>query len=91
MSSTKGRYTTSVGSMRRSKQIGLILRIILAIVMLIFALFPVLWIFSASINPTNSLVGQPLIPAKPNLGELRRSCSTTRSIRTHAGMSTRCS
>ena len=72
MSSTKGRYTTSVGSMRRSKQIGLILRIILAIVMLIFALFPVLWIFSASINPTNSLVGQPLIPANPTLANYEK-------------------
>lgn len=72
MSSTKGRYTTSVGSMRRSKQIGLILRIILAIVMLIFALFPVLWIFSASINPTNSLVGQPLIPTNPTLANYEK-------------------
>jgi arabinogalactan oligomer / maltooligosaccharide transport system permease protein len=65
--SSKGRYTTSVGSMRRRKQLTLAFRIALAIVMLIFALFPIVWIFSASINPTGSLVGQPLIPANPTL------------------------
>jgi arabinogalactan oligomer/maltooligosaccharide transport system permease protein len=63
--SSKGRFTTSVGSVRRGKRIALVLRILLAIVMLIFALFPVLWILSASFNPTNSLVGQPLIPTNP--------------------------
>jgi len=72
MSNTKGRYTASVGSIRRGKQLALILRILLAIVMLIFALFPVLWIFSASINPTNSLVGQPLIPANPTLANYEK-------------------
>jgi arabinogalactan oligomer / maltooligosaccharide transport system permease protein len=53
--------------MRRRKQLTLAFRIGLAIVMLIFALFPIVWIFSASINPTGSLVGQPLIPANPTL------------------------
>jgi arabinogalactan oligomer/maltooligosaccharide transport system permease protein len=72
MSNTKGRYTTSVGSIRRGKQTALILRIILAIVMLIFALFPVLWIISASFNPTGSLVGQPLIPNNPSLSNYQR-------------------
>lgn len=67
MSKPAGRYTTSVGSIRRGKRLALIFRIILAIVMLIFALFPVLWIISASFNPTNNLVGQTLIPANPSL------------------------
>ena len=40
--------------------------------MLCFALFPVVWIFSASINPTNSLVGQPLIPPTPTLDNYRK-------------------
>jgi arabinogalactan oligomer / maltooligosaccharide transport system permease protein len=65
--SSKGRFTTSVGSVQRGKRIALILRILLAIVMLTFALFPVLWIISASFNPTGSLVGQPLIPQNPTL------------------------
>ena len=69
---SKGRYTSSVGSIRRGKRIALILRILLAIVMLIFALFPVLWIISASFNPTGSLVGQPLIPTNPTLANYQK-------------------
>jgi ABC-type maltose transport system permease subunit len=69
---SKGRFTTSVGSMQRGKRIALILRIFLAIVMLIFALFPVVWIFSASLNPTGSLVGQPLIPPNPTLANYQK-------------------
>lgn len=70
--SSKGRFTTSVGSVQRGKRIALILRILLAIVMLTFALFPVLWIVSASFNPTGSLVGQPLIPSNPTLANYER-------------------
>jgi arabinogalactan oligomer/maltooligosaccharide transport system permease protein len=70
--SNKGRFTTSVGSVQRGKRIALILRVLLAIVMLIFALFPILWIVSASFNPTGSLVGQPLIPPNPTLANYER-------------------
>jgi ABC-type maltose transport system permease subunit len=70
--SSKGRFTTSVGSVQRGKRIALILRVLLAIVMLTFALFPVLWIISASFNPTGSLVGQPLIPQNPTLANYER-------------------
>lgn len=66
-----GRYTTSVGSMRRGKMITLIFRIVLAIITLIFALFPIVWVISASFNPTNSVVGQPLIPPNPTLDNYR--------------------
>ena len=71
MSKPGGRYTTSVGSMRRGKMIALIFRIMLAIVVLIFALFPIVWVLSASFNPTNSVVGQPLIPPNPTLDNYR--------------------
>jgi len=63
--------------MRRRKRLTLILRILLAIIMLIFALFPVVWIFSASINPTNSLVGQSLIPKNPTLDNYRTLLTST--------------
>lgn len=77
MSRDSGRFTTSVGSIRRQKRLALVFRIILAIFMLIFALFPVVWIFSASINPTNSLVGQPLIPKNPTLDNYRTLLTST--------------
>jgi arabinogalactan oligomer/maltooligosaccharide transport system permease protein len=70
--SSKGRFTTSVGSVQRGKRIALVLRILLAIVMLTFALFPILWIVSASFNPTGSLVGQPLIPPNPTLANYEK-------------------
>jgi arabinogalactan oligomer / maltooligosaccharide transport system permease protein len=65
---SSGRLTTSVGtsgSISRQRQIALALRIVLALAMLFFALFPVVWIFSASINPANSLANQSLIPRNP--------------------------
>jgi arabinogalactan oligomer / maltooligosaccharide transport system permease protein len=36
-----------------------------------FALFPVIWIASASVNPTSSLQGQELIPDEPTLRHYR--------------------
>ena len=75
--SNTGRFTSSVGSIRRGKRIALIFRIVLAILMLIFALFPVVWIISASFNPTGSLVGQPLIPENPTLDNYRELLTST--------------
>jgi len=66
------RFTQSVGSIRRRKRLTLVLRLLLALASLTFALFPVLWVFSASINPTNSLVGQPLIPDNPSFANYRK-------------------
>jgi arabinogalactan oligomer/maltooligosaccharide transport system permease protein len=61
---SSGRFTTPVGSIRRQQQLSNWLRIALAVLVLFFALFPVVWIFSASINPANSLAGQRLIPER---------------------------
>lgn len=73
MSSASGRFTTSVGSqsIARQRQTTLALRLLLAAVMLFIALFPVVWIISASINPANSLVNQQLIPDNPTLENYR--------------------
>lgn len=57
------RLTTNAGSISQQRKLALGLRIILAILALLFALFPIIWIFSASIDPSNSLAGQRLIPA----------------------------
>lgn len=37
------------------------------LVFLVFALFPILWVISASFNPANTLVGQSLIPRNASL------------------------
>ena len=57
------RLTMNAGSISQQRKLALGLRIVLAILALFFALFPIIWIFSASIDPSNSLAGQRLIPA----------------------------
>jgi len=49
-------------SIKRSRTIGLVWRWALAVVLIFFSIFPVLWIVSASINPVNDLANQKLIP-----------------------------
>ncbi len=61
------RVTMNAGSISQQRKLALGLRIILAILALLFALFPIIWIFSASIDPSNSLAGQRLIPANATL------------------------
>ncbi|MGI8876931.1 MAG: sugar ABC transporter permease [Egibacteraceae bacterium] len=46
-----------------------------------FALFPVVWVASASINPTGTLAGQEVLPASPTLGNYRSLLSETDFLR----------
>jgi arabinogalactan oligomer / maltooligosaccharide transport system permease protein len=48
------------------------LRLLVAVIAIAFALFPVIWIMSASLNPANSLIGQGLIPRNPSLANYER-------------------
>ena len=41
-----------------------------------FALFPVVWVVSASVNPTSTLSGQQLVPDNPTLDNFRRLFET---------------
>jgi arabinogalactan oligomer/maltooligosaccharide transport system permease protein len=56
-------------SVRRRVSIGL--RLIIAVILIIFSVFPILWVISASLNPTGSLATQKLIPSNPGLGNYR--------------------
>jgi arabinogalactan oligomer/maltooligosaccharide transport system permease protein len=44
----------------QSKRLGLILRWALAVVVVTFSIFPVLWIVSASLDPVNNLATQKI-------------------------------
>lgn len=59
-------------SIRREQQVGLIVRLALALVGVAFALYPVAWILSAALSPTNSLVNQRLIPTNASLENFQR-------------------
>lgn len=48
------------------KWMGLIIRYAIALVLIIFAVAPALWIVSASFNPAKSLVGGTLFPKNPS-------------------------
>ena len=53
------RFRTSATAQRRFS-IGV--RLIIAVILIIFSIFPILWMLSASLNPTGSLATQTLIP-----------------------------
>jgi len=53
-SSTKAQRRLSVGA-----------RLVVAVLLIIFSIFPVLWMISASLNPTGTLATQTLIPKNP--------------------------
>jgi arabinogalactan oligomer/maltooligosaccharide transport system permease protein len=66
-----GAFSWSTVSGRR--RITSFFRILVAILAIAFAVFPVIWVFSAAINPTGSLATQRLIPENAslrNFGEL---------------------
>ncbi len=57
LSSTKAQRRLSIG-----------LRLVVAVILIIFSVFPVLWVISASLNPTGTLATQTLIPENPGFG-----------------------
>ena len=57
----------SLPSAARSRRISKTIRMIIAIVMIFFALFPAAWAVSASLNPVGNLASQTLIPANASL------------------------
>ena len=54
-------------SRSQQQRMGIIIRWIIALILIAFAIFPVLWVFSASLNPTGTLSTQKLIPENANL------------------------
>ncbi len=64
--SSPGGIRSMSGTRRRQYLIGLGVKYIIAAILILFAIFPVIWIISASLNPLNSLASQTLIPANAN-------------------------
>lgn len=53
------------------RRLSIALRLIIAFFLIIFSIFPILWIISASFNPTGSLATQKLIPENISLVNYR--------------------
>ncbi len=58
----------SFSSLSTRRKISIGIRLVIALVLIIFSVFPILWVISASFNPTGSLATQTLIPARPGFG-----------------------
>lgn len=56
-----------LASQSRRRKIIYWLRILIAALTITFALFPIIWVISASFNPANTLINQSLIPRNPSL------------------------
>ena len=56
--STVQRLRTSI-KVQRTVSMGL--RLFVALILIIFSIFPILWVVSASLNPTGSLATQKII------------------------------
>jgi len=63
-------------SASRNKRISMIIRMILAVVMIFFSLFPAAWAVSASLNPVGNLASSTLIPANPSLENYQKLFNT---------------
>ena len=63
-------------SMKAQRRFGIGIRLFVAAFLIIFSIFPVLWMVSASLNPTGSLATQTLIPANAGFGNYRELLSS---------------
>lgn len=62
MSNISSAYKNLTGSQKFQARFGVGIRLVIAVILIIFSIFPVLWIVSASLDPTNSLATQSLVP-----------------------------
>ena len=72
MSSMARTYQDLRSSQKFQKRSSIVIRFIIALLLIFFAVFPVLWIISASFSNTQSLSTQTLIPPRPGLLNYQR-------------------
>jgi len=57
-----------LASAKGQRRLGIGARLVVAVILILFSIFPVLWVVSASLNPTGTLATQTLIPKNPGIG-----------------------
>jgi len=67
MSNIAQTYKTLRGSQKFRKRFGVAIKLVVAILLIMFSIFPVLWIISASFDQSQSLATQKLIPDNAGL------------------------
>ncbi len=64
--------TIKQSSIKRQRKVSVLVRLIVAVLLIGFAIFPVLWMVSASFDNSNSLATQTLIPANAGVSNYLR-------------------
>jgi arabinogalactan oligomer/maltooligosaccharide transport system permease protein len=64
-------------SIRAQRRIGIAVRLVIAVILIAFSVFPILWMISASFNPTGSLATQTLIPKHAGFGNYAELLAST--------------
>jgi ABC-type maltose transport system permease subunit len=72
MSSITQTYRGLRESYRFQRRLGVALRLVVAVILILFSIFPVLWIVSASFDNANSLSTQSLVPAAAGVKNYER-------------------
>ena len=72
MSNISQTYETLRTSKKFQKRFSMITRLIIALFLIFFSIFPMLWIASASFSGSQSLSTQSLIPTRPSLANYER-------------------
>jgi len=62
------RFRSSATAQRR---VSISIRLVIAVILIIFSIFPVIWMISASLNPADTLATQTLIPKNAGFGNYR--------------------
>ena len=63
MSNISQTYQKYSGSIVFRKRFSVFIRLVIALFLIFFSIFPVVWIISAALDPANSLATQKIIPA----------------------------
>ena len=63
--------------MKARRTISIIVRLIVAVILIIFSIFPIIWMISASFNPSGNLSTQTLIPKNAGLDNYRQLLNST--------------
>ncbi len=72
MSSLTQTYALWRSDQRAQKRVGVAVRLVVAVFLILFSIFPVLWMISASFDNTNSLASQHLIPPQAGVKNYER-------------------
>jgi len=64
-------------SIKFQRRFSIAIRLFIALLLIIFSVFPILWVLSASLNPTGTLATQKLIPDNPGFGNYTELLNST--------------